>query len=222
MSQYSEYVVGRKGYGRITQTAGTVITRLIEPHPDAWTRITSVTVNTAATAHILTLLRPLGRTRFSADAAAAQQVVNISADPGDYPSGVRTADNAIAANDYVAYQAADGTFVLDTVSSVATLAITLATNLPTGGVKEGEYFWFFGIVTDTNPNDAQAHPRFNLLANTQTILGRDANLGTIPDHKLLDIGRGTFQPLVLVVDNGTNASTIESVGVEYYRKGVQR
>src|SRR5258708_3059183 len=121
MNSYSEYPIGRRNYGRLTQNAGTVITRLIEPRQSAFTRIMSVFTKTSTTAPILTLMRPLNRTYFTADAAASQAVVNIAADPGDYPSGVRTADNVIAANDFVVYEAADGTFVLDTVSSVATL-----------------------------------------------------------------------------------------------------
>jgi hypothetical protein len=219
VSAYSEYVVGRRTYGRKTETAGTIIRQLIEPMKNAFTRIVGVTVKTGATAHILTLLRPCNRTYFTADAAASQAVVNVAADPGDYPSGVRTADNAIAANDVVVYEASDGTYVLDTVSSVSSLAVTLATNLPTGGVKENGLLWWFGIVTDTNPNDGMAHPRWNLDASTTTSLGRGNCLTSIEDHRLMDVGRGMYQPLVLSVDNGTNASIIESTGVEYVRRG---
>lgn len=226
MSNYAERVVGRRSYGRLTQNAGTIIMRMIEPMQGAMTRITGVRVTTSTTAHILTLLRPLARTYFTADAAANQAVINIAADPGAYPSGCHTSaasattlSNAIAGSDYVVYECADGkTYMLDTVSSVSTLALTMTTSLPFGGVKKNGLLWFFGIVTDTNPNDAQAHPRWNLLASTTTVLGRADGLTSIPDHPLLDIGGGTYQPLLLSVDNGTAASTIESVGVEYVRK----
>lgn len=218
MSNYGEYVVGRRNYGKLTQTAGTVITRLIEPHRDGITRLTGVQVKTLTTAHLLTLMRPCNRVRFTAAAAAGQAVVNISADPGVYPSGVRAAANVIAAGDFVVYEVADGTFVVDTVASVSTLAITLTTNLPTSGVKSGGLLWWYGIVTDVNPNDAQTHPRWNLDASTATYLTRADGLTSIPDHKLLDIGGGKYQPLILHIDNGTAASILESVGVEYVRK----
>lgn len=218
MSNYAEYVVGKRSYGKLTQNAGTVITRLVEPMRGALTRITAAQTITGATAHLLTLMRPLNRTYFTADAAASQAVVNIAADPGDYPTGCRTGDNVIAGSDFVVYECADGTYALDTVSSVATLAITLTNNVPTGGVKKGGFFWFYGIVTDTNPNDAQAHPRFDLLASTRNYLNRGDGLTSIPDNKLLDLGNGCYQPLILHIDNGSNASTLDSVGVEYVRR----
>ncbi len=221
MSNYAEYVIGRRGYGKLTQTAGTVISRLIEPRKNAWTRITGVLTTTAATAHLLTLLRPLGRTTFSAVAAAGQAVVTLTADPGAYPSGVRTAADAITSGDYVVYEAADGTLVQDTAAGTwnsTTGALTLNTFLPTGGVLVGGRFWYFGLATDTNPNDAQAHPRWNLLANTSNFFGRADGMGSIPDNPLMNLGKGEEQPLLLQIDNGSNASTLESVGVEYVKK----
>lgn len=217
---YGEYVIGRRNYGRLTQNAGTIISRLIEPWRGGYTRVTGVLTTTSTTAHILTLLRPLNRTYFTAAALASQAVVNIAADPGVYNANgtPATGNNVLAANDWVAYQAADGTFVVDTVSSVATLAVTLTTNLPTGGVALGGLFWTFGLATDTNPNNNQAHPRWNLAASTQNVFGRSDGMTSIPDHKLLDVGGGKNQPLILQVDNGTAASTIESVGVEYVRR----
>lgn len=219
-SQYGEHVIGRRNYGRLTQTAGTVITRLIEPMKNGFTRITGVHVKISTTAHILTLMRPFNRCTFTADAAAGQAVVNISANPGTYTvqGTLATPSNAMAANDFVVYECADGTYALDTVSSIATLAVTLAANVPTGGVIKGGYLWFFGLVTDTNPNDNQASPRWNLDVSTATILGRGDGLTSIPDHKFLDVGKGSYQPLILHVDNGTAASIIQSVGVEYVRK----
>lgn len=216
----TEHVLGRRSYGKNTQTAGTIIKQLVEPWPNAWTRITGYRQTVSTTAHLLTLMRPFNLTTFSADAAAAQAVVNITADPGAYSAAgaLATANNLIAANDWVVYEAADGTFVMDVVSSVSTLAITLTANLPTGGVKKNGKFWFFGIATDTNPNNNQANPRWNAAASTLFTLSRADALGSIPDHPLLNLGKGRYQPLILQIDNGTAASTMESVGVEYVRK----
>lgn len=214
-NNYSEYVVGKRNYGRKTETAGTVIVQLIEPWPGAYTRVTGLRVSTLGTAHILTVLRPLNMTTASAAVAAGGTSLVLSAQPGDYNANgtVATADNNIATNDYVVYQNADGSYVgeIVTVSSL-TLTITAAV---TGGIAAGAPVWFFGIVTDTNPANNQAHPRFNLAANTTTTFGRSDGITTIPDHKSMNVGNGKNQPLLLIIDNGTAASTIESLGVEY-------
>lgn len=214
-SPYGETVVAKRNYGRKTENAGTVIVQMIEPWPGAMTRITGLRVSTAATAHILTMLRPLNMTTASAAVAAGGTSLVLSAQPGDFNAlgTVATADNNIATNDYVVYQNADGSYVgeIVTVSSL-TLTITAAA---TGGILAGAPVWFFGIVSDTNPANNQAHPRFNLGASTTTTFSRADGLTTIPDHRNMNVGRGCNQPLLLIIDNGTNASTIESTGVEY-------
>ena len=223
MSAYSEYVVGRRSYGRKTETAGTTIVQMIEPWPGAMTRITGLRVSTLTTAHILTLLRPLNKVYASAAVAAGASSLILATQPGDFNASggyVATADNNIATNDYVVYQLADGTYVgeLVTVSSL-TLTIT-ATPAGSGGILAGAPVWFYGIVTDTNPADNRAHPRYNLAASTTTTFSRADGLGSIPDHKEMNVGKGKEQPLLLIIDNGTAASTIEAVGVEYVRGGM--
>lgn len=224
MSEYGERVIGRRGYGLKTESFGTVITRLIEPMPNGVTRLTGVTTTTLTTAHLLTLMRPCNRVQFTADAAAGQKVVYLSADPGVYSvkGTLAAADTALAASDYVVYEAADGTFVMDLANSVygAAGVVTLTTNLPTGGVKKGGLVWFYGIVTELNPNNNAAHPRWNLAASTTNVFGRGEQMASLPDHKFLDIGGGCYQPLILHIDNGTAASVLESVGVEYVTPAV--
>ena len=224
MGAFSMPVVGKKSYGRKTANAGTKIVQLIEPMPNAVPHLLHVAVTTAATAHILTVLRPLNKTTTSAAAAASQAVINITADPGDY-TGIRTSDNGIAANDYCVYQCTDGTWVVDTVSSVSTLAITMSNNVPTSGVSSGAPFWFFGVETDTNPNDALAHPRYNLAASglnqfgsPSASVGFDGAInGNFKASSGLDEAMlyGLDHPLILIIDNGSNASYIETVTVVY-------
>lgn len=217
-TNYGETVVARRNFGRKTETAGTVIVQTIPPYPGAMTRVCGLRISTLATAHILTVLRPLNIAYASAAVAAGGTSLVLAAQPGDYNANgtVATADNNIATNDYVVYQNADGTYVgeLVTVSSL-TLTITAAV---TGGILAGAPVWFFGIVTDTNPNDGFAHPRYNLAASSTHTFGRGDGISTIRDHKNMNLGDGCFQPLLLIIDNGTNASTIESIGVEYVRR----
>lgn len=213
-------VYGMRGYGKLTQSAGTVITRLVEPTRGAFTRLTSVWYNCSTTAHTLTVMRPLGLTTFSANAAASQAVVNVAADPGDY-SNTTVSDNLIAASDFVVYESAySGRYVLDTVSSVSSLAITLTTNLPTGGVVAGGKFWFFGIITDTNPADGLAHPQYTLPASTVTYLGTDAGegmfgfVGTIPGTTGSNL-TGMYEPIIVHSGNATAAGVLEKVTAIY-------
>ena len=225
-NEYADFVCARRGYGRNTQNAGTVITQLIEPRESCRPQIAYLRYRNGTSAQILTLMRPITLVRTTAAAAASQAVINISSDPGNFSninSNCSTANNLIAGSDYVVYQAADGTYVLDTVSSVSTLAITMTTNCPTGGVLKGAPFWWFGVVTDTNPNNAQAHPRWNILANQTLVLGRGDGLTTCQRMAGKNSTGDSFAasdgaPLIIHSDNASNAGFLESVGVEYIRR----
>lgn len=229
--------------GRKTATAGTAINLLIPPfRPTSGAPIGSGAVTdpllgtgiihvtdfqyvVPTTAHQIAIMRPLNYTTFSAAAAAAQSVVNITADPGAYqtanrylyplPNGVTsptTANNLIAASDIVVYQTAAGQWVIDTVASVSTLAITLTTALPTGGVLKGGLFYFFGITTDIDPATNEAHQLLDILAaasNTAAYTLQSSN-GLFSTHHQGD-------PLVLSSSNGTTAGFFELVA-GYYSK----
>jgi hypothetical protein len=210
-------------YGSLTQTQGTVITRLVEPRANTVTRLRYVSYTAAATAHTLTVMRPFNFTKLTAAAAASQAVVNIAANPGNYSAlaqnGVtpRTGNNLMAANDFVAYQASDGTWVLDTVSSISSLAVTLTTNVPTGGVAANTVLWWFGIISDTNPNTALAHPQFALADSATTTFGSESDntagwLGSVPGLSCLGMS-GVGEPLILHSGNATNAGTLNRVSV---------
>src|SRR5574341_654632 len=213
-----------RGYGKLTQNAGTVITRLIEPVKNAFTRLTSFVYTNLATAHTLTVMRPLNKTTLSAAAAGGQADITITADPGNYPASSRVADNVIAANDFVVLEAADGTFILDTVSVVAGLVITLTNNLPTGGCKSGAVLWFFGVIADTNPADSLAHPQFTLTASVVTRLGSDPGdsiagfIGTIPNPNTDFTLNGKYEPIILHSGNATNAGIMEKATAIYSSK----
>jgi len=219
---------GGFSYGKKTQTAGTVIVRGIWPYfqggaPAAGVKgigvahVTTLVYQIGTTGHTITWMRPFNYTTFSADAAASQAVVNLTADPGSYstaykyplPNGQtapRTANNGIAGSDYVCYQAADGTWVIDTVSSVSSLAVTLTTNLPTGGVKAGGLLYFYGITTDTNPQTAEAHQQLEVLA-----AGSGTVQTTYTDPAGLFTAINPGDPLILHSSNGTTAGTFEVV-----------
>lgn len=184
-----------------------------------FTQISTIVMSTSSSgAQILAGMRPFNYCYFNAVAAAGQAVVNIDANPGAYatayryptPNGAvpRTANNLMAANDYVAYQAADGTWILDTVASIATLAVTLTTNLPTGGIVSGQPLFFFGIYTDTDPATGFAQP-YITVPTTQT------------QKTYQDLVSGLFQtlhlgdPLVLYSNNAGAQGTLDLVSAFY-------
>ena len=175
------------------------------------------------TAHLITIMRPLNWTTVSAAAVAAQAVLNITADPGNYATNYKyplpngqtvpsTANNLIAANDYVVYQTTAGQWVTDTVASVSGLAITMTTNIPTGGVSAGATFYWFGISTDTDPTYNEAHQQFDIL---------QAASNTAP--YTLQSPNGLWQayhegdPMIFYSSNATTAGFIELIAGYYAR-----
>lgn len=194
------------------------------------THLTSIIYTEGTTAHTVYVMRPLNWTTVASAAAAAQAVINITADPGifttkyryplpgatpstagyyTYPG--RVGNNAIAGGDYCVYQLTDGTWVMDTVSSVSTLAITMTTNVPTGGVAAGAPFFFFGISTDTDPATGTTQPHTLAIASaTRQNLIQDANSG---GYNSLHPG----DPMLFYSGNATAAGTLCEI-VGYYAK----
>lgn len=212
---------GSRSFGKKTEAANTVITLLVPPIQRAYTRLVDLWYTCGVTAHTMTVMRPFGRTTVASAAAASQAVINITADPGSYSSygTLNTANNLIAASDYCVYKTADGNYVVDTVSSVSTLAITMATNVPAGTVAAGAFFWFYGVAANTNPATGRAHEAFTLPASTTTYFGSDAGEGlagffeTIPGLSGLSSWplNGQNEPLIIYIDNATNAGVLEKV-----------
>src|SRR5579859_6570819 len=183
---------------RKTATGGTAFAQMVRPYtPNGMTmqsgqkaegriHLTTLVYESPTTRQNIGLLRPLNYTTVASAALASQAVINITADPGNYASNYkypvpngwvqRTANNLIAANDYVMYQCPDGTWVLDTVSSVSGLAITMSNNVPTGGLLAGALFYWFGVVGDTDPATGDVHLNFDAspaASNTLTTIYTD-------------------------------------------------
>jgi len=194
-----------------TQNAGTVIDVVIPPYAGYRTALTYLAYSLGSTAHTVTVMRPLGKTTLSAAALAAQAVINLTADPGAAgqllasPYGeIPTAANAIAGSDYVVIKnPTTGIYNLYVVSSVATLAITLTANVPTGGFNIGQDVWFFGVAADTE------QALWNL---TPTVSARNtySNGGNA-----LFVTPDINQPLILHSTNGTAAGTFDLVTANY-------
>ena len=199
-------VIGVKHFGVHTENAATPINSLVPPRRNCHARIKRVNYTPGATSHTLYAMRPLARTTASAAASASQAVVNLTADPG-----TGTVAGGIAANDWCVLELADGTFQLNKVASVATLAVTFTDNLSAAMVS-GARVWFLGAP-------ANGHATFSLPTGSTTTLPADASgssnmLGT--DLAGTD---GPDEPLVLHIDNVTNAGTLNSASCVYTMDG---
>lgn len=185
------------GYGAVTQTAGTVITRTVPPARNAYTHITCVKYTAAGTAHTVTVMRPYGKTTLSSAALAAQAVINLTADSGVTPPG------AIAANDYLVIEKPDGTYHTAVVSSVAALAITLTANVPTGGFASGATVWFMGAPAD------HVDALFSGIASATTTYSEDVGSIRATLNK--------YEPMIVHSNNATAAGTLQQVSAAYSR-----
>lgn len=192
-------ISGTFGYGLVTATAGTVITRTLPAKKRHWTHLLFAKYIAGATAHTLTVMQALGTTTLSAAAAAGQAVVALTADPG-----VGTASGVIAANDYVVIEKPDGTFHTGIVSSVSGLNVTLTANVPTGGFAALAPVWFFGVIGD-------GHPQYTLTASVATTL--QSTIGSV----VSSLRR--YQPLILHSGNATNAGVLDLVSGCYSTVG---
>ncbi len=214
--------VSCQDYGKKTASGDTAIVLGVRGDPSraGQTRLTSLWYNNTAgssAAHVLTVMRPLNMKLSTAAALGSQGDITISADPGTYGSSVSTGANVIAANDYVVVDLPDGTILVSTVNAWngTTKVLSLNSNLPMA-CPIGTRVWFFGIKTDTNPNDGLAHPIFRLPAAVTTYFDDDNGfVGSVHGSVLTSMdGRG--QPLLLSVDNVTTAGVIEKVSVGYF------
>lgn len=240
MAQTMIHPYGAFSRGKKTQTAGTVIVQLVPPFRQqrgavtgattpkpllspGVTHVTDFSYVIGTTAHTMTVMRPLNYTWLTADAAAGQAVVNVYDDPGLFQTANRykyplpnavtspsAADNGIAGSDYVVYQAAAGQWVVDTVASVSSLAVTLTTNLPTGGAKNGALLYFFGITTDVDPVTNEAHLQMDLDA-----AGSGTTRYTLQNQNGLWTTHHAGDPVIFHSSNGTTAGTFELIAGFY-------
>lgn len=210
----SESIAATWSHGRATASANTVINVLVPPRNNKKTKLDKYVVTTGATAHTLTILRPLNRVKLALAAAASQAVIVLAADPGIYLGKV-VANNLITTNDWLVLQLPDGTYSIVRVhSSTApvtnadgTVNVTLTANLGVLGAKQFALCWFMGIITDTDPQTGEAHPIFTLKAS-----GTNSDTGN--GGSLCESLR-QFDPLILQIDNATNASTLENASGLY-------
>lgn len=138
------------------------------------TCVTSLEYYTGTTQHTIGILRPLNFTTVNGAVAKGGTSIILTADPGVYSTNYNyatvngypqnVADNAIAGSDYYAVQLKDGTWWFDKITSVSSLTLTVpALPSPTtnaGGIADQAVFFWFGVISDTDPATGQIHPQW--------------------------------------------------------------
>ncbi len=199
------------------------------------TTINLLAVAGGTTSHSLYVLRPKNFTYFPAGLAVNLTLIpnstatGIAADPGLYATKYRyptagdpgttgiystppgqVADNAIAANDYVAYQLADGSWQLDLIASGtfgSSLTLTTGTPNRTGGaIPAMSPLFFFGAAADADPATGGVDPAYETIAAVRNQI-QDGITG-------LCHGIHPGDPLVLYDANTTDADAVCAAG--YY------
>ena len=194
------FVHAFKTFGYHAEVADTVIDEEVPGRDGERLALVSAYVTAAATAHTLYLMYAEGtgsRNTTSAVAAAAQKVINVNDTPKS-PAG-----DAAAANDIVAYKTSAGNWFFDTIASVSTKAITMTTNVPTGGIDSGAQFLIFGIVGD-GANFPLAIP-----ASAQKIFG---------PGELVVVHPYSGEPFYVSDTNASNAGSIDNLVFAYLGK----
>jgi hypothetical protein len=180
-----------------------------------------------STAQLITIMRPLNYTYFTAALPKNTTAIpntTLKADPGVYSTNYQynggiapalVADAAISStNKYVAYQLADGTWQMDTIASGtygSTLTLTTGTpNRTNGYVPIGSPFYYFGTVTLKDPATGQLNWQTSITASTvegivsSTQFPSDARSGL---SLLSALNPG--DPLIFYSGNATNGGTLE-------------
>lgn len=196
---------GGGGYFGNTANANTRIQIPIPNHPQGRTLLTSLAYTPGATTHTLTLMRPQSDFVIVASpAAASQAVVVLSKDPG-----LGTQAGALAANDLLVLQNDDGSLFVGKVSSVAagangqiSVTLTVSLSVALAGIGNNKV-WDYGVVGDKDNKSGLVYGTVTLTNGSTTKLNLDSNFEFA--------SWGYDQPLLLDVDNATNAGAYNEI-----------
>lgn len=203
---------------RQTQTAGTPIVALVPPRKWKRTKLSYLQYTSGATAHTMTLMKELSRVKAYAAVAGGGTTLVLTQDPGLYSAlpewlgrGITpgTANNAIAANDYIAYQCIDGSWEFNKVSAAAAGAVSgtvslTVTAVGNSGIAAGATVYYFGASGDTDPHYNRAHSQLKPTASATTTYPSAAGGATVVEQSY-----HMESPILVFVDNITAAGTLD-------------
>jgi hypothetical protein len=190
--------------------------------PRGVSHVNKLIYTTGATAHLISILRPLNYTTLSAAAAAGATTLNLNDDPGIFstnmkpmmgPIPAQVSDRGIAGGDYIVIQLADGSWYPIKVTSVSTLALTVpAIPSATGalGALAGAMVYLMGLPTDTDPYNGQTQPSTQIASGvtrdvTEIAAGSDGLIAALRNG----------DPMLFYSPNTTNAGILEQLSGFY-------
>lgn len=183
-------------FGKKTEAAGTAIRRNIRSRTSARSRVSSWGYRAGVTAHVLTIMVSQARGTTTSDAAKDQGVVALSEIPTDFAGALAVA------TDLFILTHEDGSQGIYEVSSISGLNVTF-TPVLTKKVLSGSKWWFMGVVGDHTDR------QFTLTASVLTeFLGTDSRI-------VAAVSGANDEPLIVSVDNATNAGVLEYVAYSY-------
>lgn len=195
--------------GAKTQTAGTVITQLIQPKVGGIARVNKINYTSGSTVHTLQFLRSQGSTTTTAAAAAGDSTITV-ASTSPITSDFSSATETLAANDWIAIQSTDGTYELAKVSSVSSLTITLTATLAKAVSSGATVYAFYELARAAT---AAGRPAilFYPTASTLSSIGCEDHASAIVDG----VARGA--PVMVHSDNATAAGYIQALAGAYLK-----
>lgn len=182
-------------YGSKTETAGTAILRVIPPRAGHRAWVSGFLYRPGATAHTVTFLTAVAVTTATEAAESGQAVLKL-ASLNYAPDG-----SAVANTDYFVVQHSDGTYDAYLYSSASGLSVTMATNL-SADVAAGATVWYMAAPGDH--------------ANRQYLTVASADFSATGSEKTrIATARANGEPILVHVDNATNAGNLKWVAYSY-------
>lgn len=184
--------------GYTTQTAGTIITAVVQPKAGARAKVWSFGYRQAATAHTLSLMTGHKVVEVGSDAASGQAVVIMKEIPAD-PAGTVMASGDI----FLLKHSTSGLYTPYVVSSVSGLSVTMTANLSQQVLADTKAYYLGA------PGDYAGGTQF-LFATSTT---RD--IGGGDERRVVATAMENDHPILFHSDNSTNAGFLEYLQYGY-------
>lgn len=201
-----EYLKAGAGRGRKAESANTRIYAAVGGQSGFITNLTGARVTTSTTAHVMTVMRSSSSRSTAASALAAAGTALVSA------AALTDADgNAIASGDIICVKLDNSEWHMSAISgwNSGTKTLTLSTAIPTGrSVAAGAPIVSYGAAADTYHADYKFTCTASVSNNFPAV---SIDGGALVKNKFAN------EPLVVDIDNGSNASVLEYLTVGYTR-----
>ena len=187
--------------GKHTEAFGTAIVEVVPQYLRKVPRIDGFCYTAAGTAHVATVMRPVGETVTSDASSAGLTTLTLeSIQPGKTTAGV---DEELAAADWVAWRDEDGCYHAGSIASISGQVITLDVALASD-VKAGAKVWGLYEV------GRSVHRQYDMPISTRVEIPGPIQAGW-DEQDGAKSGRrtGAGDVLVLHIDNVTAAGQLE-------------